>query len=159
MADAAAKKMFFEYCGNHCQMANDGCYEQYKSFHVSRETEAVWLQELISMQERDLNNSNNFKLDFVKMCLLVRKTKDLKKLQQLFLLLDSGPMANEPLSSQLYMIESFGDTLRAIGQIQLNIQYKDLLCNLLRHLKSLAENSDVHLKERIDGVIEDIGKL
>ncbi len=43
-----AKELFYKYRGNHFYMDHDGAGWEYDSYHVSRETEEKWTEELVS---------------------------------------------------------------------------------------------------------------
>ena len=43
-----AKELFYRYHGNRFYMDHDGEGREYDSYHVSRETEEMWTEELIS---------------------------------------------------------------------------------------------------------------
>ena len=44
-----AKELFYRYHGNRFYMDHDGAGTEYESFHISRETEEEWADELISL--------------------------------------------------------------------------------------------------------------
>jgi hypothetical protein len=50
-----AKQLFTYYRGNTFRMYREGDYEEYKSYHVSKETEAIWLQEMIQRYTDELS--------------------------------------------------------------------------------------------------------
>ena len=44
-----AKELFYQYHGNRFYMDHDGAGREYDSYHVSRETEKAWAEELITL--------------------------------------------------------------------------------------------------------------
>lgn len=53
-----AKELFTSYFGSYFQMHRDGKYEEYKTYQVTKETEAEWLEESIAKYTAELSIRN-----------------------------------------------------------------------------------------------------
>lgn len=129
MADRA-KEIFLTYHGNHSAMANDGVYEEYKSYAVSRTQENEWMLLFSDDVVEKLAVSQNFRVDFVKACNFVRKTKNPEKLSQLFSFLASAMNAPFGAHEKLQMLEAFADTLIRLNEKNRIPELKEMLITM-----------------------------
>lgn len=125
MADRA-KEIFLIYNGNHSAMANDGIYEEYKSYGVSEEQEDIW-RISFSDEVKKLAYSDNFRVDFVKACSYVRKSKKSDKLDELFYYLFSEKAEQCENSGKLQMADAFIDAVISVDKNLLKIKYLNQL--------------------------------
>ncbi len=146
-----AKEIFLTYNGNHSAMANDGVYEEYKSFGISKEQETVWLNSLPDKVAK-LNSSQNFRVDFVLACSYVRKNKQKEKLDELFSFLMSEKTERCEASGKLQMADAFVDAVVNIDKSLLKSKY---FSRLSVFLNALRNNSAIpEICSRADKLIQ-----
>jgi len=153
-----AKELFFEYSGKHCQMANDGVYDEYKSYNISKAQEDQWLEEI--RREQVLNNASDSaatRILFAKRCSIAKRLKDSDMLSELLnMLFSEEVLADDPLS-KLYMYETLGDTLRYFKRYCSVSDYLMILKDLVQQISDTANNFDI--KKRAEGIIQYLNTL
>ncbi len=155
--DNRAKELFFVYSGNHSAMANDGVYEEYKSYGVSKEQEEIWKKGFNADVVEKLAVSENFRIDFVKACNFVRKSKDSDKLDCLFDYLFSAKADSCGISEKLQMAEAFADTAIRLDSGLSKRKYLSQLYNFCVSLKNSSATSDE--MKRADFIAEKINNV
>lgn len=148
-----AKTIFFTYHGNHSAMANDGVYDEYKSYGISKEQETIWLNSL-SDKVSKLSNSQNFRVDFVLACSYVRKLKQRDRLDELFAYLLSEKTDICEDSGKLQMADAFVDAVTNIDINMLNNKYASRLNIFLLAIKKNSIIPEISI--RVDKLIQRI---
>lgn len=137
-----AEYLFFTYNGNHYYMANDGVYEEYKSYNIPKEQESIWLTEINSSAIRNLSDSSDIKIDFTKACSSVRKTKNVSDIDCLFDFLFSEQVSNQPENVRRYVYETFLEMLIYLDDTVSAEKYKNTLNSLFNELKNSSADAE-----------------
>ena len=138
--------LFCAYDGNHSAMANDGVYDEYKSFSISKETEKKWLLDIQKFQIAKITDCSNIKLSFSKSCLAICRTKDIDSVELLSKVFLDDNFLRLSSSAKVYMCESFVDMLSVFQQSEWKNKYKSLVLNLLTTIEK-QDSSDLILRK------------
>lgn len=151
--NSTAKSIFFTYDGSHCQMANDGVYDKYKSYNIPKKQELLWLDEIKNNRINTLADSDNIKLDFAKTCSGIRKSNDTDNIDFMFDFLVSAKVSCQSENIRVYIYETFIETLIYLkNHIQQN-KYKEKLVILLADIKN--NTCDSEIARRVDFILNE----
>ena len=110
-----AESIFYAYDGNHSAMANDGVYEEYKRYNVSKDQESYWLFDIQNQQYEALLSATepvDMKIAYCKLLLTVRRTEDVEMLSKLVEFIPTSSLFNKlPDSSKIYVYEALKDAI------------------------------------------------
>lgn len=79
-----AESIFYAYDGNHSAMGNDGVYDEYKSYNVSEEQEALWFKEIIEKKRNEMFYSEDGVDAKLAVCRMLRSLRQGKMYSSVF---------------------------------------------------------------------------
>jgi hypothetical protein len=56
-----AKELFFHYNGSFFNMDREGDYKEYSKFNIDKETEKIWMEELIQLKLKQYKKTSDFR--------------------------------------------------------------------------------------------------
>ena len=155
----AAKEMFLKYGGSHYFMDNNGEYELYKSFGISREQEQIWIREHQSNLIRRLRRESDAEISKVLISALVSAMEQDDELSALPVLFDEIRHKLPILDSlsKVIVAEVILNLFRRLvrdGQDDAALNGKSLVATILRDVIANPITVASGYKEREEGQVE-----
>lgn len=144
-----AQKLFYSYDGNHGAMANDGVYDEYKSFDIPKSMEQEWLSEIQKCEFEKLADTSDLKRSFAKLCSIIQKTKDNNALDLLSELFFDERFSEHSVESRVYMCATFVDTLLVFQQNEVQDKNKSLVIKILKAIREEKLDSEILCKLKL----------
>lgn len=146
-----AESMFYVYDGNHSAMAKDGVYDEYKSYNVSKEQEAIWFKEILEGKRNEVigsdKNGDDIKIAYCNLLATLRQGKKYisyykYEYEQIVKIaveyLSHANMQALTDSSKLYVYSAVWETLDYIDDV---INCEDYAFGLRCHILELQQNT------------------